>query len=1049
MTNQKTHIVRPQEENLINNLKKAIAQPESFPVMFYVWGIGGVGKSTLLDKLEEELCNTDKEKICLAKISFDRFDFNSVDENPLSIMEKLHKEIPQLGLFEKDISKIRQIDPFEKICGDYKKTLNDLGTQPVETNGVVTKEQIDLFKQLSKLGANTFLAGQALLGGLGNPLALFAASTKTNVDQTVDFAIDGAVSALSLKDLLLKHQSTKEEQKLRELIIDPLPKLTQAFVESIVCKAKHTPIVLILDTYEKASADIDIWLRQLFLTNKALKTSKIRLVIAGQDNISKNDNWKELISRAKLVQQSQLELFKKEETTKYLESIGISDKRIIASLHNTTKGFPFHLDLIRQDNQDGESINYTEEIFERLLKRLTDNQKRLIELVACCRWFDKLLIKKLVTHQDLDFQADFDPMFDCFDWLKRFNAVEYIRDSDGKYCLKDVARDAIRKSLYSDDRSKFRAIHSLLREYFEDEANQEVTLNSCESEKYGNLDWIRYTTEAIYHAFFSLRGEDGKHYFLHHFLSSRYFNQTEVALSPIASIMAEAEVANNHLLSHENRKFLENIESISPYFSVVWFMIISQPVSRIKVDETQLTLEDMEQIEDVIKMFLRCVDSLPDGLSKYMGLAGKLSRCNDSQKVEMARNLEIQSKFLKNKIKPEYSSHIFYFVGLIYLGLHRYEEASISFNESINLRPDISEVWNNRGVAKANLEKYEEALVDYDEAIKLKSNLTDAWNNRGIAKNNLERYEEAIADYDEAIKLHPNFPATWSNRGLAKANLGKFEEAIADYDEAIKLKLDLAEAWSNRGIAKANLERYQEAINDCDEAIRLKADLPEAWNNRGVAKANLEKFEEAIADYDQAINLKVDYIDVWNNRGLAKANLERYQEAIIDFDKAIKLKIDFIDAWNNRGLAKANLERYQEAIVDFDKAIKLNPDDNKAFMNTGYIFALLNKYEEALSEYNTAIKLKENCSEAWLQRAIILTRLSKYKEALNDFNKALDIAPDDIRLQVSRGVLFTWIGQHKESIEICDMVLNNNPNNVDALYAKSCCYLTFPVIFLS
>lgn len=127
MTNQKPHIVRPQEESLINNVKKAIAQPESSPVMFYVWGIGGVGKSTLLDKLEEELYGTDKEKICFAKISFDRFDFNSVDENPLSVMEKLYKEIPQLGLFEKDISKIRQSDPFEKICENYKKTLNALG----------------------------------------------------------------------------------------------------------------------------------------------------------------------------------------------------------------------------------------------------------------------------------------------------------------------------------------------------------------------------------------------------------------------------------------------------------------------------------------------------------------------------------------------------------------------------------------------------------------------------------------------------------------------------------------------------------------------------------------------------------------------------------------------------------------------------------------------------------------------------------------------------------------------------------------------------------
>jgi tetratricopeptide (TPR) repeat protein len=533
-------------------------------------------------------------------------------------------------------------------------------------------------------------------------------------------------------------------------------------------------------------------------------------------------------------------------------------------------------------------------------------------------------------------------------------------------------RDVIRKSLFNDNRIKFREIHSLLQKYFEDEANREVPRESCESEKYTNPDWSQYTAEAIYHAFFNLSREDGKRYFLTHFFTSRFFNQIEVVIAPFAAITAEIEISDKNLLPHENRKFLENLERISPYFLVVWFMIISQPMSEIKVNETQLTREEVEGIENIIKIFLRYVDSLPDGLCKYIGLAGKLSRCNDSQKVEIVKQLEIQSKFLKNKIKSEYSSHIFYFVGLIYLSLHRYEEANVSFDESINLRKDIPEVWNNRGIANANLEKYEEAIADYNEAINLKSDYISAWNNRGIAKAELEKYQEAISDYDEAIKL----------------------------------KLDLSEAWNNRGNSKNFLKKYEEAIADLDEAIKLNSFLPEAWNNRGIAKANLEK----------------------------------YQEAIADFDEAIKLKSDYNDAWNNRGLAKAELEKYQEAIADFDKAIKLNPDDNKAFMNTGYVFTLLEKYDEALSEFDIAIKLQENYSEAWLQKAIILTRLNRYEEALNNFNKALEIAPDDIRLQVSRGVLFGWIDQHIKSLEICDMVLNNNHNNVDVLYAKSCCY---------
>ena len=881
MTNQKPHIVRPQEENLISNVKKAIAQPNDFPVMFYVWGIGGVGKSTLLDRLQENLDGHFKE--ISQKIDFTKFSFSAVDETPLGVMEKLHRELPPLGILRKDL--LGKSDPFADTLKRYKSTLNDLETKPIDDKKTVEKEHIDQVKQLSKLIANAgMLAGQtALSAGMTTPISLLANSTTSAiVNNAVDATIDGVTMALSLKDnLLLKHQATKQSQELRDLMLEPLPKLTQAFVESLVRHAKHIPVALILDTYEKASADVDTWLRQFLLANKALKDSKVRLVVAGRYHLFRKEGWKELISRSKLVQEFSLKEFEDKQTKSYLEQIGFSDKREVDKLWKTTKGLPFHLDLIRQEKQDEEPINFTEEISDRLLKGLTEQQKRLVQLAACCRWFDRSLLECLVHCQDLEFATGVDMHRNCFEWLKGFDIVEPVKDNDGKYCLKDVARDVIRKSLFNDNRIKFRGIHSFLQKYFEDEANCEVPQESCESEKYTNPDWSQYTAEAIYHAFFNLSREDGKRYFLTHFFTSRFFNQFEVVIAPFAAITAEIEISDKNLLPHENRKFLENLERISPYFLVVWFMIISQPVSEIKVNETQLTREEVEGIENIIKIFLRYVDSLPDGLCKYIGLAGKLSRCNDSQKVEIVKQLEIQSKFLKNKVKSEYSSHIFYFVGLIYLSLHKYEEANVSFDESINLRKDIPEVWNNRGIAKANLEKYEEAIADYNEAINLKSDYINVWNNRGIAKNNLRRYEEAISDYDKAIQLNPVFAEALNNRGNSKNLLGKYEEAIADLDEAIKLKSILPEAWNNRGISEANLEKYQDAIVDFDEAIKLKPDYIDAWNNRGLAKADLEKYQEAIADFEKAIRLNPDDNKAFMNAGYVFNLLEKYEFILI------------------------------------------------------------------------------------------------------------------------------------------------------------------------
>jgi signal recognition particle GTPase len=54
MASRIPHIIRQKEESLLNEVTAALQTPEEFPLLFHVWGIGGVGKSTCLGKLEEK-----------------------------------------------------------------------------------------------------------------------------------------------------------------------------------------------------------------------------------------------------------------------------------------------------------------------------------------------------------------------------------------------------------------------------------------------------------------------------------------------------------------------------------------------------------------------------------------------------------------------------------------------------------------------------------------------------------------------------------------------------------------------------------------------------------------------------------------------------------------------------------------------------------------------------------------------------------------------------------------------------------------------------------
>lgn len=220
---------------------------------------------------------------------------------------------------------------------------------------------------------------------------------------------------------------------------------------------------------------------------------------------------------------------------------------------------------------------------------------------------------------------------------------------------------------------------------------------------------------------------------------------------------------------------------------------------------------------------------------------------------------------------------------------HALEAAIHAYNESVRLKPNFAEAYNNRGNAKHFLGNHEEAIADYDEAIRLKPNLSETYNNRGNAKNFLGRHEGALADYDEAIRQRPDSPTTHNNRGNVKSNLGRHADAIADYDEAIRQKPDYPDAYNNRGLAKDRLGNHEEAISDYNEAIRLKPDNLQAYYNRGNTKGNLGRHGEAIADYDEAIRLKPDLAEAYYNRGKANLSLNRVDEARRDFEAAIPL----------------------------------------------------------------------------------------------------------------------------------------------------------------
>ena len=288
-----------------------------------------------------------------------------------------------------------------------------------------------------------------------------------------------------------------------------------------------------------------------------------------------------------------------------------------------------------------------------------------------------------------------------------------------------------------------------------------------------------------------------------------------------------------------------------------------------------------------------------------------------------------------NKEYTEYGADDYFSLGLTHHQRGEYKEAIEYYGQAIEINPQDSKSYINRGTAKAVLGNRTEAIKDYDKAIEINPQYAEAYFNRGTIKAKPGNYTETIKDYDKAIEINPQYAEAYINRGNAKAGLGNHTEAIKDFDKAIEINPQDAEAYFNRGVAKTKLGNHTEAIKDYDKAIEINPQYAKAYFNRGVVKAESGNHTEAITDYDKAIEINPQFAKAFNNRGIVKAESGNCTEAITDFDKVIEINHQHAKAFNNRGLAKAKLGNHTEAIQDFDKAIKINNQYAEAFYNRG------------------------------------------------------------------------------------------------------------------
>ncbi|HTB12382.1 MAG TPA: tetratricopeptide repeat protein [Bryobacteraceae bacterium] len=180
----------------------------------------------------------------------------------------------------------------------------------------------------------------------------------------------------------------------------------------------------------------------------------------------------------------------------------------------------------------------------------------------------------------------------------------------------------------------------------------------------------------------------------------------------------------------------------------------------------------------------------------------------------------------------------------------RYNQANISLDRAIALRPDYVDAYLLRGRSYVELADPEKAIRDFSKVIELRPADQTGWIARGTAYLDLNNFQAAISDATQAIAVNQKEAAAYALRGSAFRKSGNARKAIEDFNRAVSLEPS-TKNYFERGSTYQLLGEHQLAISDFDHVIDVIPDLASAFFARAESRRAIGDLTGAQQDHRQ------------------------------------------------------------------------------------------------------------------------------------------------------------------------------------------------------
>lgn len=187
--------------------------------------------------------------------------------------------------------------------------------------------------------------------------------------------------------------------------------------------------------------------------------------------------------------------------------------------------------------------------------------------------------------------------------------------------------------------------------------------------------------------------------------------------------------------------------------------------------------------------------------------------------------------------------------GLAHTKLRQYDNALAAFSKAIEMEPNNSDHYVNRGTVKYYQKKWYEATIDFKKALSLKPSEANAVNALGLIATDRNQLDSALYYFENALTLAPQQPYFLNNLGFVYLLKNEDEKAKSAINLSITLDPDNAWAYRNKGIYYLTLSDNSAAERMLEQALKMDESVDRIHYYYGVALLKNGKTMEACREF--------------------------------------------------------------------------------------------------------------------------------------------------------------------------------------------------------